>query len=81
MQSLYDKKAPKKATNLSVNNALLTKARDLKINLSATLEKALEEQVREISRQQWLKDNKKALENCNSLVEAHSLFADKHRPF
>ena len=41
MQDLYAVHAPKKATNLRVNSDLLQKARDLKVNLSATLEQAL----------------------------------------
>ncbi len=81
MQAIYDKTAPKKATNLSINSNLLNKARDLDINLSATLELALENKIRETTRQRWLEENKKALENCNSLAEEHGLFADKHRPF
>ena len=81
MQHIYDKDAPKKATNLSVNSSLLTKARELDINLSATLEKALESAVRESSRTEWINENKKALDNCNSFAEEHGLFADKHRAF
>lgn len=81
MQHLYDKNAPKKPTNLSINSNLLIKARDLDINLSATLEKALESEVRQNTREQWLRDNKQALENCNELAQAHGLFADKHRGF
>ena len=41
MTDLYDRSAIKKATNLTVNSDLLAKSRALKINLSATLEKAL----------------------------------------
>lgn len=78
---IYDKTAPKKATNLSVNSSLLSKARSLDINLSATLEQALEEEVRRRARQQWLRENCEALENCNTLAEENGLFADKHRPF
>ena len=81
MHTLYDKKAPKKATNLSINSNLLSKARDLGINLSATLEQALEAEVRRNTREKWLKENKKALENCNELANKHGLFADKHRGF
>ena len=75
------KKPQKKATNLSINSDLLAKARDLDINLSATLEKALESAVRLSAKEKWLEENKEALENCNSLVEEHGLFADKHRGF
>jgi len=81
MQSLYNKSAPKKATNLSINSSLLNKARDLEINLSATLERALEDKIRETSRQKWAEQNKAALDNCNALAEEHGLFADNHRPF
>lgn len=81
MQQIYDKTAPKKPTNLSVNSNLLAKARALDINLSATLEKALESEVRQSAREQWLNENKQALTNCNSLAQEHGLFADKHREF
>ena len=81
MQPIYDKTAPKKATNLSINSNLLNKARSLNINLSATLEQALEAEIRRTSRQKWIEDNKVALANCNSLTEENGLFADKHRPF
>lgn len=81
MQSLFDKSAPKKPTNLSINSNLLTKAKDFDINLSATLEKALESEVRQNTREQWLRENKKALENCNKLTQEQGLFADKHRGF
>lgn len=81
MQNIYDKHAPKKPTNLSINSNLLTKARALNINLSATLEKALESEVRQSTREKWLEENRKALENCNELAQEHGLFADKHRGF
>ena len=81
MQHLYDKEAPKKPTNLSINSNLLAKARDLEINLSATLEKALESEVRQNTHERWLQENRKALENCNNFTAEHGLFADKHRHF
>lgn len=43
MATSYDHQAPKRPANLSINADLLAKARDLKINLSATLEQALVE--------------------------------------
>ena len=81
MPHLYDKDAPKKPTNLSINSNLLTKAKDLELNLSATLEKALESEVRRNTREKWLRENKQALKNCNDLVREHGLFADKHRGY
>lgn len=81
MADLYDRDAPKKATNLSINSSLLAEAKGLKVNLSATLEKALEIELKEAKRANWLKDNKEAIENCNKLAEQHGLFADKFRKF
>lgn len=47
MADLYDKAAPKKATNLSLNSNLLEKARGLQVNLSATLEQALSQKLKD----------------------------------
>jgi antitoxin CcdA len=71
--------APKKPTNLSVNSELLAAARELKINLSATLETALLHEVNEARRKRWLDENKAAIETCNEFIEKHGLFADKYR--
>lgn len=81
MVDIFDRNAPKKATNLTVNSSLLAEARNLKLNLSATLESALEDELKEAKRRSWLKNNKKAIENCNSYIEKHGLFADKFRKF
>ena len=58
---------------------MLIKAKDLKINLSATLESALEAQVRLSAREKWLKDNKKAIVSLNELAENNGLFSDAYR--
>jgi len=79
MPQFYNKKAPKKATNLSINSDLLTKARKSKINLSATLERALAQQLRETERENWKNDNREAIEALNDLVEKHGLFSDSFR--
>lgn len=81
MHDIYDHSAPKKPTNLSVNSDLLIKARDLKINLSATLESALETQVRLSAREKWLKENKRAITSLNEFVENNGLFSDSYREF
>lgn len=71
----------KKPTNVSINSELLAQARELKINLSATLEQALINEVRERQRAQWREENKEAIEACNVFAEKNGLFADKHRVF
>ncbi len=81
MQRIYDKTAPKKSANLSVNSDLLKKARGLNINLSATLEHALMQQVKKSERESWLKENKEALNSLNDLAEENGLFSDSYRNF
>ena len=81
MQPEADGAVAKKAANLSINKELLAEARRLNINLSATLEQALTEKVRQEKRKQWLQENREAIEACNELAEQSGLFSDKHRVF
>lgn len=81
MQPVIDHTAPKKATNLSINKELLAEARSLNINLSATLEQALTEKVRQERRKQWRVNNRDAIDACNELTEQNGLFSDNHRTF
>ncbi|MEA3292355.1 MAG: type II toxin-antitoxin system CcdA family antitoxin [Pseudomonadota bacterium] len=79
MTQAYNPTAPKKATNLSINSDLLSKARDLKLNLSATLERTLADEVQKATRDQWLKKNKRAIDASNKLAGKNGLFSDSHR--
>ena len=79
MLRLFDETASKKATNLSINSDLLSKARKLKIDLSATLERALADDLRATERDKWLKSNKKAIDSLNELAEKNGLFSDSYR--
>ena len=79
MTQLYNQLAPKKPTNVSVNSELLIKARSLKLNLSATLEKALAREVKAAERLQWLEKNKNAIQAANNLAEEKGLFTNSYR--
>ncbi len=81
MTHLFDQKAPKKPTNLSINSDLLAKARLRKINLSATLERALISKLRQTEREQWKKENSEAIQALNDLADNHGLFSDSFRDF
>lgn len=81
MATFYDHQAPKRPANLSINADLLAKARDLKINLSATLEQALVEVLRQRQREQWLAENQAAIDAYNQQVEAQGVFSDGLRSF
>lgn len=82
MLAAYDLQSPKKPTNLSINSDLLKKARELNIdNLSAVLEQALAEQVRERQQQRWLSENREAIAAYNQHVDQHGVFSDGLRSF
>jgi antitoxin CcdA len=81
MFALYNQNAPKKPTNLSINSDLLQKARDLEINLSATLEQALTHQLQTKQAQQWLQQNKTAIAAYNKSVDENGAFSDGIRSF
>ncbi len=79
MTQLYNHSASKKPTNLSVNSDLLAKARNLKLNLSATLETALADEVRKAERAQWLQRNQDAIDASNKFAEDKGLFVDSYK--
>ncbi len=81
MRTTFSTQAPKKATNLSLNSELLAEAKRLNINLSATMEKALEKEVSSRLKAEWLEKNAEAIEACNELNEKHGLFSDSYRVF
>ena len=78
---IYNKEAKKKNTNLSINSDLLQKAKEYKINLSSTLEKTLEEELRKKEQDSWEKENKEAIEFYNETIQKRGLFGDNFRRF
>lgn len=78
---VFDPTAPKKSANLSINADLLQQAKQLNINLSQTLEQHLAEIVRQAQRDQWLAENKGALEEYNRRIESRGTFSDGLRRF
>ncbi|MEO0437137.1 MAG: type II toxin-antitoxin system CcdA family antitoxin [Pseudomonadota bacterium] len=81
MEALFDTDAPKKATNLSVNSDLLKKSRALDINLSATLEQALQAKLAQASAENWSEENRKAIRAYNDFVESNGCFGAEYREF
>lgn len=81
MQAAVNPTAPKKPANLSINSELLNQAKALQINLSATLERALAEAIRDKQRQQWLQDNRQSIEDYNQRIETEGCFSDSLRSF
>lgn len=81
MTTLFDANAPKKATNLSINSDLLVKSRSMKINLSATLEQALSQELEKREAQKWKAEHKAGIKVYNEFVEEHGCFGDEFRGF
>ena len=72
---------PKRATDVSVRSDLLAAAREAGVNLSATLERALLEELAEAKRKKWRQDNRDAINVYNEHVEKHGMFSDGVRSF
>ncbi len=72
---------PKRATNVSVRTDLLAAAREAGVNLSATLERALIEELAESKRKKWREENREAISAYNEHVEKQGTFSDDVRSF
>jgi antitoxin CcdA len=81
MSNLYDFNAPKKPTNLSANSDLLKRSKSLNINLSATLEQALNEKLAILESEKWRVENKTAISAYNQYIEVNGCFSDEYREF
>ncbi|HPB74394.1 MAG TPA: type II toxin-antitoxin system CcdA family antitoxin [Chromatiaceae bacterium] len=81
MLPAYDTQAPKRSANLSINADLLTRAKALNINLSAAFERALIQALKEKQIDEWVVNNREAIEAYNDLVEQQGVFSDGLRNF
>ncbi|MDF3856623.1 type II toxin-antitoxin system CcdA family antitoxin [Paracoccus sp. P2] len=72
---------PKKPTNLSLDQGLLSEARSFGVNLSQAAEAGLRRAVREAKAEAWKRENAKAIEGVNRWVEENGLPLEKYRLF
>ena len=72
---------PKRAINLTVRGDLLQAAREERVNLSAILERALEEELAALKRRQWRLEHARAIEAYNEHVRKHSPALQDRRTF
>ncbi len=77
----FDPEAPKKPTNVSLNQDLVRVAKAHGLNVSRIAETALAEAVREKARQAWIEDNAEAVERYNDRVRSRGAFSDALRRF
>ena len=80
-QHIYDVSAPRKPVNLTANADLLQNAKGVGINLSRTFEDAVVVKLRVALEEQWLAENKEAIEAFNLRIEGDGVFAANKRRF
>lgn len=73
--------ARKQSANLSIRSDLLQRAKQNNINLSKTLEDRLEQLLKARDREEWLKENREAIDAANDFVENKGLWSDGLRQF
>ena len=78
---VYDITAPRKPTNLTVNSDLMRKAKERKINVSAVLENALAEELRQREQADWKEENQESIKHYNRKIQEIGLFSDGMRTF
>lgn len=71
----------RKATNVSLGEALLAEAKALRINVSQAAEAGLARAVAEKRAELWLNENREAMESSNAYVEEHGLPLARYRGF
>jgi antitoxin CcdA len=74
-------KTTKRAVNLSLNAKVLDRARELGMNLSATVDGLLAEAVNKRYWQQWNEENKEAIAHYNARIEREGLPLARYRTF
>ncbi len=71
----------KRAVNVSISADLVERARAAGINLSATLEAAIQRELRELQRSAWLSVNEAAIRAYNEGLDQDGVFSDGTRTF
>lgn len=69
------------SVTMTVERALLCRAREAGINLSATLTAALDAELRQYEAKKWQEENYEALEALNRFHDEHGCFSDEYRTF
>jgi antitoxin CcdA len=72
---------PKRPTNLSLDAGVLDMARELGMNVSATVDALLAEEVRRRYWERWNEENKEAIEHYNARIAREGLPLARYRTF
>ncbi|MFN3298263.1 type II toxin-antitoxin system CcdA family antitoxin [Caldimonas sp.] len=69
--------APKRATNLSLNSAILDLAKEMGLNVSQTVDRLLAEEVRRRYKAHWEQRNRAAIEAYNERIEREGTLGEQ----
>ncbi len=72
---------PKRATNLTLNAKVLDTAKELGMNISATVDELLAAEVQRRYWQRWNEDNREAIADYNARIEREGLPLAPYRSF
>ena len=73
--------APKRATNLSLNSKVLDAAKQLGMNISATVDELLAAEVKRRYWERWNEENQGAIEDYNARIEREGTFSQRVQRF
>lgn len=68
-----DPRTRRRPANLSIREDVMRAAKELGVNASQVAEQALTEAVRKAAAERWLAENREAIDEHNSWVEANGL--------
>lgn len=71
----------KRPINLSLNTRVLEMAKELGMNVSATVDGLLAEEVKRRWWERWREENKQAIEHYNARIEREGLPLARYRTF
>lgn len=71
----------KSPVNLRIRTSLKNRAKSLGVNLSQTLEKALEDEISRREQLEWLEANRQAIEAYNRRISEHGPALAAYRSF
>ena len=74
-------KATKRAVNLSLDSKVLDAARELGLNLSATVDALLAEEVKRRYWERWNSENREAIAHYNERIAREGLPLARYRSF
>jgi antitoxin CcdA len=71
----------KRTVSITLDPELYRLAKQIGINLSATLAEALKREIRSAENEKWKRDNQDAFQELNRISDEHGLLSDEHRTF